>query len=234
MSINGIYHIGCIGHYKSVIKEQLLLLHKKDIYNNNSLYNILEKLIIFLTDISIKDYIHQFDPDNKFFYYSVPVSERENYTINNFRQYLSENVQYIFYFHTKGVSHKEGVYQERRKILNYYILEHYRLCLELLEKNDVVGCSLYQYPQLHFSGNFWWTTKSYLDTLPLKINNNYLTPEMFIGYTTKKNPLYISLSQKTNHDSLFIHKKRTKEIIKKNITKKIFQNYWNKNLIKYT
>lgn len=233
MIINGIYHIGCIGNYKSVIKEQLLLLHKKD-YNGNSLYNIIKKLIIFLTDISTKDFIKEFDPDNKFFYYATSLYERENYTINNFRQYLSENVQYIFYFHTKGVSHKEGVYQERRKILNYYILEHYKLCLEFLEKYDVVGCSLYQYPQLHFSGNFWWTKKSYLDTLPLQINQNYLTPEMFIGYTSKKNPLYVSLSQRTNHDSLFFHKKRTREIIKKNISSYPFQNHWNKNLIKYT
>ena len=57
---------------------------------------------------------------------------------------------------------------------------------------------------------------------------------MFIGYSSKKNPLYCSLSQRTNNDSLSIHKRRTKEIIKKNIFKKPFQNHWNKHLIKYT
>lgn len=233
MLINGIYHIGCIGKYRSVIEEQLSLFHKKDIVGD-CLYHKIKKLIIFLTDISEKDYIKKFDPEDKFEFYIVPLVERENYTINHFRSYLSENVDIIFYFHTKGVSRKEFVFQERRKILNYYILEHFKLCIELLENYDVVGCSLYQFPQLHFSGNFWWTHKSYLDSLPKSINKNYLSPEMFIGYSSKKNSLYCSLSQRTNNDSLSIHKRRTKEIIKKNIQKKPFQNHWNKNLIKYT
>lgn len=233
MLINGIYHIGCIGNYKSVVEEQLSLFHKKDM-SGNSLYQRIDKLIIFLTNLSEKEFLQQFDPKHKFEFHSVPLSERENYTINHFRSYLSENVDILFYFHTKGVSRKENVFQERRKILNYYILEQYKLCIELLEKYDAVGCSLYRFPQLHFSGNFWWCRKSFLDTLPKKINKNYLTPEMFIGYSHKKNPLYCSLSQRTNHDPLFLHKKRTTDIIKKNLQEKPFQNYWNQNLIKYT
>ena len=115
MLINGIYHIGCIGNYRTVIEEQLSLFHKNDLMGGN-LYHRIDKLIIFLTDLSEKDFIKKFDPEDKFEFYLVPLVERENYTINHFRSYLSENVDIIFYFHTKGVSRKEFVFQECRKI----------------------------------------------------------------------------------------------------------------------
>lgn len=228
MSILGIYHIGCIGNYKEVIKEQLTLLHKK------SLYKTLKNLVIFLSKNEFQEEIKHFDPEKKFIFHYYPIKERENYTINHFRKYITKDIRKVFYFHTKGVSRQESIFHTRRKILNYYILEHYDLCLELLEKYDAIGCSLYQYPQIHFSGNFWWTKTSYLESLPEKINQNYLTPEMFIGYSSLKNPKFGSLSQRTNMDTINIHRKRTKEEIKKEIVEIPLQNFWNHKLIKFT
>ena len=228
MSILGVYHIGCIGKYKSIIKEQLSLLHKK------LLYEKIKHLVIFLSKKEVEEEIKTYDPKFKFIFHYYPIEERENYTINHFRTYLTDDIKKVFYFHTKGVSRDNPIFHRRRKILNYYILEHYDLCIELLEEYNVVGCSLYRFPQIHFSGNFWWTTTSYLDTLPKKINNNYLTPEMFIGYTNRKHPKYCSLSQRTNMDSLEIHKKRSYDIIKKDIKETPLLNYRNRSLIKFT
>ena len=228
MSIVGIYHIGCIGNYKFILKEQLSLLHK------NLLYKKIKSLILFLSKKEFEQEIKKYDPNNKFIFHYYPIEERENYTINHFRDYLTDDIQKVFYFHTKGVSRDNPIFHKRRKILNYYILEHYDLCIELLDKYDVIGCSLYRFPQLHFSGNFWWTTTSYLKTLPKKINNNYLTPEMFIGYTNLKHPKYGSLSQRTNMDSLEVHQKRTYDIIKRNIKETPLLNYRNRSLIKFT
>lgn len=228
MSILGIYHIGCIGEYKSIIEEQLSLLHK------GKLYDEIKNLIIFLSKKEVEEDIKKFDRKNKFIFHYYPREERENYTINNFRQYVTKDVEKIFYFHTKGVSRENNIFHIRRKILNFYLLENYDICIELLDKYDVVGCSLYKFPKIHFSGNFWWTKKSYLETLPQKINNNYLSPEMFIGYTIKKNPKYISLSQQTNMYTLEIHKKRTKEMIRKNLRDTPLLNYKDQYLIKFT
>ena len=228
MSILGIYHIGCIGNYKLMIKEQLSLLHKQ------SLYKIIKHLVIFLSKEEEEKEIKTYDPDNKFIFHFFPIEEKENYTINHFRNYLTDDIEKVFYFHTKGVSRKNPIFHQRRKILNYYILENYDLCIELLQKYDVIGCSLYKYPQLHFSGNFWWTTTLYLKSLPKQINENYLTPEMFIGYTSEKNPKYCSLSQRTNIDPLEIHRRRTREEIKREIIERPLFNYKNIDLIKFT
>lgn len=228
MTILGIYHIGCIGNYKSIIKEQLSLLHK------NLLYKKIKHLILFLSKKEIEEEIKTYDPEDKFIFHYYPMEEKENYTINHFRKYITKDIKKVFYFHTKGVSRTDPIFHIRRKILNYYILENYELCIELLDKYDAIGCSLYKFPQLHFSGNFWWTTVSYLKTLPEKINNNYLTPEMFIGYTTLDNPKYCSLSQRTNIDPLEIHKRRTVEKMKNEIIITPFFNYRNKHLIKFT
>lgn len=228
MSIVGVYHIGCCGDYRPIITEQLQLLL------DCHLYTVMNRLVIFISNPEEVSFMKRFDPNSKFDIHIFPLEQRENYTINNFRNHLPKDTKYIFYFHTKGSSRSETVYSERRKILNFYILEKYKVCLQLLKRFHVVGCSLYQYPQLHFSGNFWWTTKEYLDTLSPKINNGYLTPEMFIGYTTLSRPLYCSLSQQTNNLPLEKHNRRSSYEIIKQIKTIPFQNYWNKNLIIHT
>jgi len=80
-------------------------------------------------------------------------------------------------------------------------------------------CSLHLYPKKHFSGNFWWSKSSYLQTLE-NINDKYLSPEMYI--LSNNNCKYISLANDTNNilineykfpDEITIEKNKTTEFI---------------------
>ena len=51
--------------------------------------------------------------------------------------------------------------------------------LNLLNYYDCVGINLRFYPNIHFSGNFWWSKSEHIKQLK-QIDNNYLSPEMFI------------------------------------------------------
>ena len=199
-NIYGIYFICCINNYLEVVKEQLDILNK-------GLLNKTKKLIIFITkyddnctqlDMLFKNY----DTD-KFILVKSPDNLFEKFAINNYKNYIMDKDYYLYYFHTKGLSHINEpiahVFTSRRKILNYYTLEKFDVNIKLLEKYDAVGCSLSLYPKKHFSGNFWWSKSTYTNLLS-NINHFYLAPEMYI--LSNDNCKYISLANDTN-DILF-------------------------------
>ena len=101
--------------------------------------------------------------------------------------------------------------------MNFFTLNKYKISLLLLETVDAVGCCLSKYPKLHFSGNFWWSKKSHLDSLPYEIGNHYLEPEMYIGQNN--NAKMVSLNNRTNIlsseeiDNLFLEGKDVVEMI---------------------
>lgn len=139
----------------------------------------------------------------------------EKFAINNFQKYIADDLYYIYYFHSKAVTRAIGsVFDRRRKILNYYTLTLHKLNLELLETYDAVGCSLTNWPLLHFSGNFWWSKSEHVRTLP-PAGNSYLDPEMYICKTHGK---YISLSQSTNDGNIASHITRTEEVVRHGLT----------------
>ena len=92
----------------------------------------------------------------------------------------------ILYVHTKGVSYRV-VYdhiEEWRHLMTYFLIERYQDCLDLLAtlRYDAVGVNYSPIPTRHFSGNFWWTTGSYMSTLPeLKYEESgKFEPEMWL------------------------------------------------------
>jgi hypothetical protein len=74
----------------------------------------------------------------------------------------------ILYLHTKGVSYSSEYAQisDWRNLLIFFLVERYRTCLKLLDEYDVVGSNYADDPHPHFSGNFWWSTGKYINTLP--------------------------------------------------------------------
>lgn len=75
----------------------------------------------------------------------------------------------ILYVHTKGASYRL-VYdhiEDWRHLMTYFLIERYRDCLDFLStlRYDAVGVNYSPVPTRHFSGNFWWTTTSYMSTL---------------------------------------------------------------------
>lgn len=194
--IYGVYFICCIGNYLEIVAEQMAtlcrsgLLHKAErIFCFICLYNedimpILEPYMPKLTIISTAE--------NLF----------ERFALDNFRAHVPRNTPYyLFYFHTKGVTRdaeKMSHFHERRKNLDYFILERHDVCLFWLDRGyDVVGTALSLYPALHFSGNFWWAHSSHLDRLsPSVVSASYLAPEMYV--CSFPHGKYISVCQSTN------------------------------------
>jgi len=73
---------------------------------------------------------------------------------------------HILYLHTKGVSYQDthvGVVDWRNMML-YFMVEQHKRSYHLLASGefDAVGTNCHPEPSLHFAGNMWWATASYL------------------------------------------------------------------------
>lgn len=197
VKIFGVYFICCIENYLEIVKEQLACLDK-------GLLDKTKQVIIFITNYDkyecneLNNILSSYG--DKFILVKTQHNLYEKYAINNYKKYITEKDYYLYYFHTKGLKAKNdpllNVFSSRRQILNYYTLIQYNINIKLLEKYDAIGCSLHLYPKKHFSGNFWWSKSSYLQHLE-SINDNYLSPEMYI--LSNNNCKYISLANDTNN-----------------------------------
>ena len=198
LHIYGIYFICCIYNYLEVVEEQMMVLDKGLLDNTH-------KLIIFITnydetDQMLDELLCKFNKNEKFILVKSKNNLYEKFSINNYKTYIDDIDYLIYYFHTKCLkpsNHPDlRVLTSRRKLLNYYTLEKYNINIKLLELYDAVGCSLHLYPKKHFSGNFWWSKSTYVNTLN-NINDKYLSPEMYI--LSNDACKYISLSNDTNN-----------------------------------
>lgn len=197
-NIYGVYFICCLNNYLEVVEEQLSLLFI------SGLYNVTNKLFLFVNMykpeyIQLDSLIDKFDNQKKIIIIKTHENLYEKFAINNYKKYITDLDYYLYYFHTKGVTRvndQNNCFALRRKLLNYYTIEKYKINIELLSKYDAIGCSLSLYPKMHFSGNFWWSKSSYLNTLDHVTSSNYLAVEMYI--LSNPNCNFISLSQDTN------------------------------------
>lgn len=209
-TIYGIYYICCIGNYLQIVKEQLALIQQSGL--------LLKTQTLFCFICQYKEEIMDlFQPYlSKIHIISTNENKYEKFALENFRSYLPSTMYYyLYYFHTKGVSrdpHKEGVYHERRRNLDFFILEQHDICMFWLDHQyDAVGTTLSLYPAVHFSGNFWWTTSRHLARLSPTLRDTYYAPEMYIcSYPDGK---YISLCQTTNDKTVDEYRLLTKEKI---------------------
>lgn len=214
MPIFGVYFICCINNYLDIVKEQLHILEK-------GLLALTTNVIIFITkyDELRCSELDKLLNNDKFILIKTPDNLYEKYAINNYKKYITPKEYYLYYFHTKGLKEKTdplfNVFSSRRQILNYYTLLQYNINIKLLNTYDAIGCSLHLYPKKHFSGNFWWSKSSYLDTLH-NINDKYLSPEMYI----LSNPVcrYVSLANNTNDILIHNYKFPDEVTIEKGIT----------------
>jgi len=196
-NIYGVYFICCINNYLEVVEEQMSVLEK-------GLLHATKSLIIFITNYNPKDeplhnLLSRFDKKQNFVLVTTPENLYEKFAVNNYKRYIPDVDYLVYYFHTKGIKPPNDpllhIFRSRRQLLNYYTLEKYLINIQLLEDYDAVGCSLHLYPKKHFSGNFWWSKSSYVNTL-CDINDKYLSPEMYI--LSNDACKYISLANNTN------------------------------------
>ena len=123
-------------------------------------------------------------------------------TLVALKNFAYENPDYkILYFHMKGTSKETLVANSWRLMLEYFVIDRWKECVEHLDEYDCVGQTFKPLgPTIWndgsvttnddmgcYSGNFWWANASYIQTLDHSyLDSNYrFDREFWIG--TNKN-----------------------------------------------
>ena len=167
-------HICILENWESIFNEQVEYIKK------SGLYNIVQKIHLGILGNIDKSYFNDEKFDILF------IDERINlYELNtiNFIKNICENIDYeiyVLYIHTKGVRRagNDDVVKSWRKMMEYFLIENFELCIKYLSVYDTLGSNIvnsycYNLDKIsvnknhtyHYSGNFWWSKKSYIDKL---------------------------------------------------------------------
>lgn len=170
-------HICCIENWIEIFNEQINLI------KSSGLYNIINKIHLgILSDLNNINLSIFNDPKFNIIYIDSRNYLYEIYTINSIKSFCErENKEiYILYIHTKGVRKmgNDYVVKSWRNMMEYFLINNYSNCIDYLEYYDTLGCNLInskcvtsenasinQQHFYHYSGNFWWSKKSYIDKL---------------------------------------------------------------------
>lgn len=90
----------------------------------------------------------------------------------------------ILYLHTKGISYSKthpfySNVQDWIKYMLYFACQVPR-CVQILDSYDTAGCNRLEKPHHHYSGNFWWATAKYINTLSLDSLTDKMSAEWWI------------------------------------------------------
>lgn len=164
MKIRAYWHIYAINHWYSVVIDQLRILLSSGLYDACEEINI--GFIGFAEDKQLFDkFVVSQYPKLKIRHYS---SEPTEYEFPTLRLIEEDKGQYVgFYFHTKGVTRPfEVVINQWRNWLNEGVIcrwiTHYQ---NVCNGYDASSVNYMRSPD-HFSGNFWWFNRKYIDRLP--------------------------------------------------------------------
>lgn len=113
--------------------------------------------------------------------------KEETETLMSLRDFCKDNPDYkILYFHMKGVTKESMNGESWRLMMEYFVIDRWKECVEYLNDYDAVGSNLKilgpttwsdgtqtweKAGTQHFVGNFWWANASYVNTL----DDNFLT-----------------------------------------------------------
>jgi hypothetical protein len=93
----------------------------------------------------------------------------ESDTLKSLLAYANENDANILYMHTKGISRPSPEMTDWRRLMEYFCVEKWRECVDLLDDHGAVGCNYLDHCMYgffpHFSGNFWWATAEHVRRL---------------------------------------------------------------------
>ena len=174
-------HICCIENWKQIFDDQINSIKE------STLYDKVEKIHLGILGSLSEDDISSYFSDKKFniLYINENINLYEIPTINSIKKICSANDNsreiYLLYIHTKGVRRagNDMVTTSWRKMMEYFTIINHDVCLKNLSNYDTLGCNLVNMTHsdnvkvrvnkdhcFHFSGNFWWSKKSYIDKLP--------------------------------------------------------------------
>jgi hypothetical protein len=163
--ILGYMHCYTIGPWQTIINEQVQKLKTSGLWDNTQTIHVglLGNEPFHLTDPKFQ--IHDGGPNPE---------KYEGHTLNILQQTCTPQ-DHVWYTHVKGVTHieNEHTYQcvsNWRRLLEYYVIEHYQKCYQPLQEDYDIAGALWQNGLPHFSGNIWWSTGKHIHNLT-KITN---------------------------------------------------------------
>lgn len=179
MKIKVFIHVCCMNTWKEILHNQL----EKIIFSG--LYDEVESVNLFciLQDTSeeeVKSFISNYP--QKVILRDTQKEGDESFTMTNIHDHVDDDTKFL-YLHTKGVTRStsnvyydgKGTYfipniysnvTDWRNVMEYYLIKEYKNCIKLLEDNDTVGIN---FTYNHYSGNFFWCTGRYYNTIDKNI-----------------------------------------------------------------
>ena len=83
----------------------------------------------------------------------------------------------VLYTHSKGIGHPTIFNNCWRQILDYYSIDQWKQCVDILQNTDNELVGVKDISKLTVSGNVWWARSSYIKTLPEPIDSSKYTVE---------------------------------------------------------
>jgi hypothetical protein len=132
--------------------------------------------------------------------------KEETETMIALKNFAYENSDYkILYFHMKGASKGTLVANAWRLMMEHFVIDKWKECVEFLNDYDCVGANLNPVGETlwsngkttkpvegtyNFTGNFWWTNAKHIQTLDHKfLSSNYrIDRELWIGSNPNSKP----------------------------------------------
>lgn len=203
MAIKIFFHICAITRAEHVVKEFIRSIHFSGLYDEVHLIycyisgvpDIIQKIIELLHLSGGKFVIIKCIPHD---------TSYERLTLEDIHNHVDKTDK-ILYIHSKGVREEYQHNQVQlqcidawRDTMLYYLIRHYKKCINLLDNYDTIGINYYKLHDRipHWSGNFWWVRGDYFLTLPHKIGPGYNEPEL--NFLFINNPSWYELYHMTD------------------------------------
>lgn len=168
------YHVHQINDWEQLYTDQMNTLWKSGVYDRCDQVFIGVNGTLPLPFVPPKAIVHR----------NINV-DLEADTLRLMSEFCKLNPDYrVMYFHVKGVT-RDGemrrIADSWRAYMEHFVFHQWNKCISLLNTYDTVGVELREglenvhegetfAPPPHYSGNFWWATASYINTLDI----NYL------------------------------------------------------------
>lgn len=212
MAIKVFFHICAITRAEQVVKEFIRCIHFSGLYDDAHLIycylsgteDIIEKVVSIINTAGCKFVIIKCVPND---------TSYERLTLEDIHNHVDKTDK-VLYIHSKGVRehYQNNPFQlqcidDWRDAMLYYLIRHYKKCIEKLEEYDTVGMQyskVYEIRNPHWSGNFWWVRGDYFLTLPHKIGSEYHDPEL--NFLFVNNPRFVEIYRIVDNKDRYHHR----------------------------
>lgn len=161
-----------LNHWRDIVLEQLAEMR------DSGLIEAADQIHVTVLGSGGVSWFERVLPNCVIDYYSSNTLEFERPCLYSLKEWSKENDAKVLYLHNKGTTRtrSRGPVAAWRRMMQWFLVDNFRACLNLLEDYDAVGCNVVdkgnalamdgEDHRLHFSGNFWWANTAHVRRLP--------------------------------------------------------------------